>query len=66
EIRKRFLPNAIVLLKTEDNKERLARIAPFTKDLQVKKDETTAYVCRNYACGLPTNDVAKMVELLTE
>ncbi|MGH1362849.1 MAG: thioredoxin domain-containing protein [Calditrichia bacterium] len=64
EVQKRFMPHAVILLKTDENAERLASLAPFTKDLLLKKNETTAFVCRNYACGLPTSDIQQMISML--
>jgi uncharacterized protein YyaL (SSP411 family) len=64
-IRSRFLPRKVVLLRSsvEDSPE-ITDLAEFTKDLHGKEGKATAYVCRNYVCNLPTNDVQAMLELL--
>ena len=61
---KRFLPNAVVLLRSPDRKASLTRIAPFTEAYRSVGGKTTAYVCRNFTCNAPTTDVEIMLELL--
>jgi uncharacterized protein len=56
EIRKRFLPNAIVMLASE------ARHVPDT--MPPVDGAATAYVCENYACKLPVTDVQALAQLL--
>jgi uncharacterized protein YyaL (SSP411 family) len=64
-LRRMFLPNTIVLFHSNDEqKSRLAAIAEFAADLKGINNRATAYVCRNYACELPTSDIQKMLELL--
>jgi hypothetical protein len=38
--------------------------APYLKHQPMKDDKTTAYVCRNYTCEEPTNDVERMEEMI--
>jgi hypothetical protein len=52
-IRKRFLPNAVVMQAPE---------AP--NAMPAIGDRATAYVCENYACKLPVTDAAALAELL--
>ena len=59
-LRKEFLPNKVVLMRTDD----LVPLSSFTKDLKSKKGKATAYVCKDFRCDLPVTDPAKMVELL--
>jgi uncharacterized protein len=40
------------------------QIAHFTASQNVIDGKTTAYVCVNYKCNLPTTDVEKMISLL--
>ena len=65
ELHRRFLPNAVVLHRpaNERNPE-ITKIAPFTAELSAIENKATAYVCRNFACELPTTDVEKMVSLI--
>ncbi|MCX5896296.1 MAG: hypothetical protein NTZ51_10760 [Proteobacteria bacterium] len=64
-LRKAFVPNKIVLLRPADKTSPdITAIAPYTKNQISLNGKATAYVCRNYACSLPTTDVNKMLELL--
>jgi uncharacterized protein YyaL (SSP411 family) len=53
EIRKRFLPNAVVMQASE---------AP--TPMPLVEGLATAYVCENYACKLPVTDTHALAELL--
>jgi hypothetical protein len=64
-VRERYLPNAIVILADGgQSQELLTRRLPFLATIKPVGGKATAYVCVNYACQLPTNDRAKLVELL--
>jgi uncharacterized protein YyaL (SSP411 family) len=59
EIRKRFLPNAVVMQASE------AQHAPDAPDAMPAVDGlATAYVCENYACKLPVTEPRALAELL--
>jgi uncharacterized protein YyaL (SSP411 family) len=59
-----FIPNKVVILRPDDKYSEIDEISEFVKS-QVKLDgKATAYVCRNYSCSLPTNDIDKMLELI--
>lgn len=65
-LRKEFRPNQVILLRTPENAEALAALAPYT-ETQVSIDgKATAYVCRNFACKIPTTEVETMAEFLQE
>jgi uncharacterized protein YyaL (SSP411 family) len=53
EIRKRFLPNAVVMQASE---------APTA--MPEIDNRATAYVCENYACKLPVTDAERLAESL--
>ncbi|MEM9283014.1 MAG: thioredoxin domain-containing protein [Verrucomicrobiota bacterium] len=59
-----FLPNKTILRRTEENAERLAKIAPFTEGQASRDGEATAYVCQNFACQLPTTQVDEMMKMI--
>jgi uncharacterized protein YyaL (SSP411 family) len=60
-----FLPNSITLLiYSEDTRSKLASLIPVIGSMREVDGQPTAYVCRNYVCQLPTNEVSKFVELL--
>jgi len=61
----KFIPNKIVLFKPTNEKfPEITRIAEFTKEHKAIENKTTAYVCKNHVCSLPTNDPLKMMEML--
>ena len=61
-IRKPFLPNKVILRRTEESAEALAKLAPFTENQGSRDGKATAYVCQSFACQLPTTEVAKMMD----
>ena len=64
-VRKRFLPRALVILRPGAEAPRdLRDLVPFVKDQKPIAGKTTAYVCKNYACNLPTSDLQKLLSLL--
>jgi uncharacterized protein YyaL (SSP411 family) len=64
-LRARFLPHTITLLiDSDDTRRRLAQFFPASEAMQSIDGQTTAYVCQNYACELPTNQLSKFDELL--
>jgi hypothetical protein len=61
----RFLPHTITLLiDCEETRRRLASLSPSAQAMREINGQPTAYVCQNYACQLPTNDLSKFNELL--
>ena len=64
-VRSKFLPNAVVLLHDGNNQDStIHTIIPFLK-LQVALDgKATAYVCEDYACQRPVNDMDGLESLL--
>ena len=64
-LRTQFAPNKVVLLNpTNEKSPKIHELAEFTKDQVGIEGKATAYVCKNFNCQLPTNDPAKMLELL--
>jgi uncharacterized protein YyaL (SSP411 family) len=60
-----YAPNKVVVFRPERGAERVVRIAPYTKEQTAIDGKATAYVCRNFACQLPTTDVAAMLRMLS-
>ena len=60
----RFLPDRIVMLVDNAASKTLATYLPVVETMTRIHGKTTAYVCENYACKLPTADPAKFGELL--
>ena len=63
-LRKSFLPNKVIIRRTSENSEALAKLAPYTETQRSRDGRATAYVCQNFACQLPTIEVEKMMQSL--
>ncbi len=64
-VRRRFLPRALVVLRPGlDAPRDLRDLVPFVKDQKPIGGKTTAYVCKNYTCNLPTSDLQQLLSLL--
>ncbi len=63
EIGKRFLPRKVLLLHPSKDKS-IEDIAEFIKEQKIVDNKATAYICINYACNAPTNDIHKIIQLL--
>ncbi len=64
KINREFIPNKTVMLKSSDNRKMLELIAPFTKDYTIENGNTLVYVCKNFNCNIPTNNIKTVLELL--
>ena len=66
-LRSRFLPNKVVLLRPLDQKpSAVDSISGFTGPYDSPDGKATAYICRDRNCRLPTSDIAKMIEMLSD
>ena len=67
EFDRRFLPyDALLFAGGGEGQKRLASLAPFVAPLAPKNGKATAYVCVDYACRLPTTDLAAFTAQLEE
>jgi uncharacterized protein YyaL (SSP411 family) len=64
EVHNHFLPNKIILLVDDESKQKLVHYLPFIENMTMINGKATAYICQNYVCQLPTNDVRKVAEML--
>jgi len=60
----RFLPAGIALLVDAQSRAPLARYIPAVAAMSAQEGRATAYVCENYACQLPTTELAAFEQLL--
>jgi uncharacterized protein YyaL (SSP411 family) len=60
------LPNMVVILKTEENSEVLAKISPFTEHQKIEKGSATVYVCSNFSCQKPVTSAEEIIKLLAK
>ena len=67
-LRKPFLPEKVVLFRPNDEpaSKDITAIAPFTRSMAAKNGQATAYVCREFACRLPTPRIDQMLENLRQ
>ena len=63
-LRRYFIPNKVVLLRTSEEPPDITEIAGFTKNQKSIGGRATAYVCHNYSCMQPTTDIDTMLQLL--
>lgn len=64
EIYKKFLPNKVIILVDDNSKPKLMSYLPFIENMTIIDGKTTIYVCQNYTCKLPTNNIEKVTEML--
>lgn len=61
-----FLPHKVVIFKPAGQADAvIEHLAPFVRPLKCIDGKTTAYVCKNYQCSLPTTDIERMMERIT-
>jgi uncharacterized protein YyaL (SSP411 family) len=64
-IHEKFLPNVIVLLHEPDkDNSAFYDIVPFVKNQTVIDGKATAYVCENYTCNKPVNNIVEFEKLI--
>lgn len=65
EVHARFIPNKIILLADEGKGQALlASYIPFIESVKRLDGKSTAYICQDYACELPTSEREVVAELL--
>jgi hypothetical protein len=65
EVRRHFMPNAVVSVVTNETRENLLLLAPMLTDKTTKDGEATAYVCENFACQAPVTSLEELKQQLT-
>ncbi|MEX2189959.1 MAG: thioredoxin domain-containing protein, partial [Bacteroidota bacterium] len=65
EVHSRFIPNKIILLADGGKgQEVLASYIPFLQSVTMLNGRSTAYICEDYACKLPTSEVRTVAQIL--
>lgn len=62
-LRSRFLPRTMIL-KTDGETEKLAKLAPLVTGKEAQNGQTTAYLCRDQTCLAPAKNAEELIELL--
>ncbi len=66
-LRMPFMPRKVVVLRPEgDASKSIVALAPYAAGQVARNGMATAYVCEDFACKAPTNDLAEMVKALAE
>jgi len=58
----RYLPFAVTVPLSPENREALARQMPFVTPMTMRGGQATVYVCRDFACSQPTTDPVEVVK----
>jgi hypothetical protein len=64
EVRRRFLPNRVLLGIDERARALLAEKLPVVEQIREIEGQPAAYVCENYTCRLPVTGVDELAKLL--
>lgn len=62
----RYFPRTVHLIQTDENREQLQKIAPFTASMTAENNGPRAYVCRERACDQPVEEVDEMMNRIEE
>jgi len=66
-IKSEYNPSKVLLFKNIDNnKRKLSPLAKWTATQQTIDDKTTFYVCRDFACKMPTTDIEQAIKFIHE
>lgn len=60
------LPPRVLILLDPLSRDRIERIAPFTRQLTSPASSAVAYICEDNVCRLPTTELAEVEQLLSE
>ena len=67
KIRSEYAPHKVLLFKdTSRNNSQLDKLASWTSTQYSIDEKPTAYICKNFACNQPTNDLKTALNLLNE
>lgn len=61
-----FLPSVTIHLRSESRQKTLDVLAPFTRDMEARNGNTTAYLCSGHTCREPVYSSEALRELLGE
>ncbi len=62
-INSEYIPNKIVILKDTKDEE-IIKIIDILRNYNQINEQPTVYICKNFVCKQPTNDITKMLEML--
>jgi uncharacterized protein len=59
-----YLPNSVLIVRQVGASEGIDKLSSFVRGYNSMDGKATAYVCQNYSCQLPTNDVSELLIML--
>ncbi len=65
-LRKKFIPNKIMIYKNSDQSSVLNEISNYTASLVELNGEPAFYLCKNFTCELPTSDFNELLNKFGE
>ena len=67
EVYQKFIPGKMLIVVGNLNSQKdIGKYLPFVKDFTRIDGKATAYVCIDYTCSLPTNDIRTMSRILSD
>ncbi|GAB4177583.1 MAG: thioredoxin domain-containing protein [Calditrichia bacterium] len=60
-----YAPFNVIITVNRENRDDLSKFVPFIKDMGSVESKTTFYLCQNFKCNFPTNDLVWIVEKFT-
>jgi uncharacterized protein YyaL (SSP411 family) len=64
EVNSRYLPDAVVILLNQTNREFWNERLPWTKEMALQDSKAAAYICKDFACQAPVTSVAEIRQIL--
>jgi len=62
-----YLPNSVAaFVPSREGRSEILRAIPFARELKAGEGRATAFVCRNFSCGAPTEDPEEMLAAILE
>ncbi|MBE5960440.1 MAG: thioredoxin domain-containing protein [Lachnospiraceae bacterium] len=65
-LRKLLREGVMVIVKTRENEAKLAGVAPFSMQYEIKKDGILYYYCENHSCMAPVSDLQDIIRQFEE
>jgi uncharacterized protein YyaL (SSP411 family) len=59
-VHRRYMPSAVIVPISGAHRAELARLLPWTGPLAMRNGRATAYVCRDFACEMPTSSLSEL------
>ena len=64
ELRQAFIPTKILLLRPKNSEDPIFNLSPFLKTQVPLENQSSVYICRNYACEEPITELEDLIKAL--